>query len=66
MRLTSGISIGLKKMVPLIGCSTCHNSGKTRQLRIKKRKIEKKNKKNEFHESLFVDLTSTILIVKYT
>ena len=48
MRSVSGTSMGRKKMVPLIECSTYPIFRKTDQLRIKKRESEKRNKKISF------------------
>ena len=65
MHLISGISIGLSKMVPLIGCPPITIPEKRVNYELKRERL-KRERKNEFHKSLFVDLTSTILIVKYT
>ena len=53
-------------MIPLIECPIYPIFGKTGQLQIKRRKIEKKEQKNKFHKSFFVKLTSIIRIIKYT
>ena len=52
-------------MVPLIGCPPITIPEKRVNYELKRERL-KRERKNEFHKSLFVDLTSTILTVKYT